>query len=49
MDSKNGIGVLRAVGGPGTQKEKNEPRRANEQVVGDANFRINKDSKIIIY
>ncbi len=32
-----------------TQKTQTEVRKANEQVVGDSNFRINKDSKIIIY
>ncbi len=32
-----------------TQKTNIEPRRANEQVIGDKNFRINKDSKIIVY
>ncbi len=32
-----------------TQKLASETRKANEQVTGDSNFRINKDSKIIIY
>lgn len=32
-----------------SQKQKFEPRKANQQLVGDKNFRINKDSKIIIY
>ena len=31
------------------QKKKNEPRKANEQVVGDRNFRIDKNNKIVIY
>ena len=31
------------------QKKKNETRRANEQVVGDRNFRIDRNSKIVIY
>lgn len=31
------------------QKKKNETRKANEQVVGDRNFRIDRNSKIVIY
>lgn len=31
------------------QKLKNEPRKANEQIVGDKNFRIDKQNKIVIY
>ena len=31
------------------QKKKNEPRKANEQIVGDGNFRIDKNNKIVIY
>ena len=31
------------------QKKKNEARKANEQVVGDRNFRIERNSKIVIY
>ena len=31
------------------QKKKNEARKANEQVVGDRNFRIDRNSKIVIY
>ena len=31
------------------QKKKNETRKANEQVVGDRNFRIDTNSKIVIY
>ena len=31
------------------QKKKNETRRANEQVVGARNFRIERNSKIVIY
>ena len=30
------------------QKKKNETRKANEQVVGDRNFRIDRNSKIVI-
>lgn len=32
-----------------TQKKKNEVRKANEQVIGDKNFRIDKNNRIIIY
>ncbi len=32
-----------------TQKTSTESRKANEQVTGDSNFRINKDNKIVIY
>ena len=31
------------------KKKKNETRKANEQVVGDRNFRIDRNSKIVIY
>lgn len=31
------------------QKKKNETRKANEQVIGDRNFRIDRNSKIVIY
>ena len=31
------------------QKKKNETRKANEQAVGDRNFRIDRNSKIVIY
>ena len=31
------------------QRKKNEKRKANEQVVGDSNFRIDRNSKIVIY
>lgn len=31
------------------QKKKNESRKANEQVLGDRNFRIDKNNKIVIY
>lgn len=31
------------------QKKKNEPRKANEQIVGDANFRIDRNNKVVIY
>ena len=32
-----------------SQKRKNEKRKANEQVIGDANFKIDHKNKIIIY
>lgn len=31
------------------QRKKNESRKANEQVIGDRNFRIDRNSKIVIY
>lgn len=31
------------------QKKKNEARKANEQIIGDSNFRIDKNNKIVIY
>lgn len=31
------------------QKRRNETRKANEQVIGDRNFRIDKNNKIVIY
>ena len=40
---KDDIGTLNM------QKKKNEPRKANEQIVGDGNFRIDKNNKIVIY
>ena len=40
-DEKNSVKNL--------QKKKNETRKANEQVLGDRNFRIDKNNKIIIY
>ena len=40
---KDDIGTLNM------QKKKNEPRKANEQIIGDGNFRIDKNNKIVIY
>ena len=35
--------------GKAIQKKKNEKRKANEQVIGDSNFKIDHKNKIIIY
>lgn len=31
------------------QKSKNAPRKANEQIIGDTNFRIDRHNKVVIY
>lgn len=42
--TKEGIKATKSL-----QKKKNEIRQANTSVVGDSNYKIDKDNKIIIY
>ncbi len=42
--TKEGIKATKSL-----QKKKNETRQANASVVGDSNFKIDKNNKIIIY